>query len=509
MKRTLLLAFTAVAALLASSCQKEELGRVLTATIEQYEHNGKAYINNENYACWENGDTVSINGIKYPISISQGNEHNYTASIQGTDDLVGQTLLAFYPASQVSRWNENNVTISLPQIQTYEEHNGHQIINNPMAAYCPADSNKLKFRNLAALLKVTIQAPNNEDLAVKTILVKGNENQMLWGSAPLILDYQNKPMLDEMSNGNATVALSFDSPAEIIANSSKSFYIVVPAASAFTNLTILVVTDPNKVYQKESRVGQALLRNQIGAFTYAPSCADVDSVSTILYEGSIEGFHSNAFGEAQVIFNEGGILIFDRPLTTIGYEAFEFCSSLSSITLPTGVTSIGNEAFEFCSSLSSITLPTGVTSIGNDAFSGCSSLSSITLPASLTSIGDVAFSGCSSLSSITLHASLTSIGKYAFSGCSSLSSITLPASLTSIGNFAFDECSSLKTVYVNRWFPREPPPDDITQGGSSMFYNCPLNEDGIYVPDDAAAHRYKNAPNWSTYAGIIKAQGSK
>ena len=58
MKRTLLLAFTAVAALLASSCQKEELGRVLTATIEQYEHSGnaKAYINNDNYACWENND---------------------------------------------------------------------------------------------------------------------------------------------------------------------------------------------------------------------------------------------------------------------------------------------------------------------------------------------------------------------------------------------------------------------------------------------------------------------
>ena len=463
MKRTLLLAFTAVAALMAASCQKEELGRVLTATIEQYEHSGnaKAYINNDNYACWENNDRVQINNVQCTVSVSQGNEHNYTATIEGQIP-TDQDLLAFYPASQVSSWNGDNVTISLPQVQTYEEHNGHQIINNPMAAYCPVGSGELKFRNLCALLKVTIQAPNNEDLAVKTILVKGNENQMLWGSAPLILDYQNKPMLDEMSNGNATVALSFgDHPATISANSTKSFYIVVPAASAFTNLTIHVVTNQG-VYRKESPLGQALLRNQIGAFTYAPSYADVDNVSTILYEGSIEGFHSDAFGEAQVIFNECGILIFDRPLTTIGNEAFDGCSSLSSITLPTGVTSIGERAFRSCSSLSSITLPTGVTSIGNRAFYGCSSLSSITLPASLTSIGD----------------------------------------------FAFISCSSLKTVYVNRWFPDDDPLHPITQGGSSMFDKYPLNEDGIYVPADAV-YRYKAAPNWSTYKDLIKAQGSK
>ena len=459
MKKTLLLTVTAMVALLASSCQKEDLGRVLTATIEQYEHSGnsKAYINNDYYACWENNDKVNINGVEYTVSIPEGNEHNYSASIPGTESLEGD-LLAFYPASQVSNLTATGGTVTLPPVQEYRENNGHQIINNPMAAYCPEGSNELKFRNLAALLKVTIQAPNNEALAVKTILVKGNENQMLWGSAPLILDYQNKPMLDEMSNGNATVALSFgNDPATISANSTKSFYIVVPAASAFTNLTIHVVTNQG-VYRKESPLGQALLRNHIGAFTYAPSYADVDNVSTILYEGSIEDFHSDAFGDAQVIFNEGGILIFDRPLTTIGNGAFDGCSSLSSITLPTGVTSIGENAFRSCSSLSSITLPTGVTSIGNRAFYGCSSLSII----------------------------------------------TLPASLTSIGNYAFIGCSSLKTVYVNRGGNGQ----NITQGGSSMFSDCPLNEDGIYVPADAV-YRYKAAPNWSTYKDIIKAQGSK
>ncbi|MBQ7580977.1 MAG: leucine-rich repeat domain-containing protein, partial [Clostridia bacterium] len=52
------------------------------------------------------------------------------------------------------------------------------------------------------------------------------------------------------------------------------------------------------------------------------------------------------------------------------------------------------------SSIKSVTIQSGVTSIGKDAFSWCSSLTSITIPDSVTNIGDSAFSGCNSLTSI-------------------------------------------------------------------------------------------------------------
>ena len=150
-----------------------------------------------------------------------------------------------------------------------------------------------------------------------------------------------------------------------------------------------------------------------------------------------------------------------RQITSIGDRAFQYCTSLTSITIPERVTSIGTWAFLGCSSLTSITIPEGVTSIGDAVFSGCSNLTSITIPKGVTRIGNSAFRDCTSLTSITIPEGVTSIGSSAFSSCSNLTSITIPEGVTSIGSSAFSDCTSLTSITI---------PEGVTS--IDAFYNC-------------------------------------
>ncbi len=184
------------------------------------------------------------------------------------------------------------------------------------------------------------------------------------------------------------------------------------------------------------------------------------------------------------------------PVTNIGDSAFEYCTDLTSITIPDGVTSIGDDAFENCTGLTSVTIGNSVTSIGIGALYRCTSLTSITIPNSVTSIGADAFSSCTGLTSITVSSgnkvyhsennciintgvkelvlgcknsvipsdgSVTSIGYSAFRGCTGLASITIPDGVTSIDSYAFYRCTGLTSVTIG---------NSVTSINSSTFEGC-------------------------------------
>lgn len=82
------------------------------------------------------------------------------------------------------------------------------------------------------------------------------------------------------------------------------------------------------------------------------------------------------------------------PVTCIGDSAFNRCSTLKSVTIPSSVTEIWHRAFLNCHSLEDVNIPASVTAMGYYVFSGCKSLKSITIPTSVTYIGGNAFQGC-------------------------------------------------------------------------------------------------------------------
>ena len=127
----------------------------------------------------------------------------------------------------------------------------------------------------------------------------------------------------------------------------------------------------------------------------------------------------------------------EYAVTSIGNDAFVYCSGLTSVSIPNSVTSIGNYAFQSCSGLTLVSIGNSVTSIGNYAFGFCHGLTLVSIPNSVTSIGNSAFYSCSGLTSVSIGNSVTSIGDCAFGYCSGLTSVSIPKSVTSIGRDAF------------------------------------------------------------------------
>ena len=214
--------------------------------------------------------------------------------------------------------------------------------------------------------------------------------------------------------------------------------------------------------------GYGLITFNIGDSTYAPTEAFVYDCEQNR-SGHVDILSSIEVGEnTYPVTSIGGTYTYYGSLGDIysySYDAFRYCSSITSVNIPNSITSIGNAAFYNCSGLTSVTIPNSVTSIGESAFYNCSGLSSITIPNSITSIEYGTFSGCSGLASITLPNSVTSIGNNAFNGCSGLTSITLPNSVTSIGNSTFRGCSGLASVTFE---------DNISLDsiGNYVFSNC-------------------------------------
>ena len=217
-------------------------------------------------------------------------------------------------------------------------------------------------------------------------------------------------------------------------------------------------------------------------------------------------------------------------VTSIGEQAFYYCSGLTSVTIPNSVTSIGNREFSACSSLNSInvasgnthyssidgvlynyvqdtlikcpgaktsvTIPIGVTFIGEQAFRGCRGLTSVTIPNSVTSIGEVAFSDCSGLTSVTIGNSVTSIGDYVFSGCSGLTSVTIGNSVTSIGDGAFYYCSGLTSINVASGNTHYSSIDGVLYNYvQDTLMQCPCAKTSITIPNSVTSigeHAFEN-----------------
>ena len=241
----------------------------------------------------------------------------------------------------------------------------------------------------------------------------------------------------------------------IFAENSQLAYIYSEAFYGCTGLISVEIPDSViQIYNGAFSGCAGLTRLKIGsgltnferAFSGCISLTDLEVAS------GNEKYHSS--GNC-VIETESKTLIFgcntsviptDGSVTSIGSSAFQYCTGLTSITIPNSVTSIGGYAFSYCEGLRRVTISDGVTSIGSNAFECCISLTSINIPNNLTIINSHVFFRCESLISIEISNSVTHIKRWAFVGCKSLANLTVGSGVISIGEGVFDSCDELTNV---------------------------------------------------------------
>lgn len=145
--------------------------------------------------------------------------------------------------------------------------------------------------------------------------------------------------------------------------------------------------------------------------------------------------------------------------------AFEVCTSLEKIELPSSLRKMGYSTFKGCLSLREIIIPENVEIVQNELLADCTSLEKVILSSSTKYIHDDAFESCTSLKNIELPESVQDIQNTVFKECQSLKSIRIPSRVTYFGNSVFESCKSLEKVEFSKGVV-------IDAIKESTFYKC-------------------------------------
>ena len=212
MKKYLFMAVAAIAAL--SSCssdndfEQSQTGKqalVFTATMENSEATRATFDNTKKCAAWEAGDQISINGKTYSAQTA-GTTTTFEADNEGA---TGTTYNAYFPADLYDGTNAK-----LPTTQTYKAGK----FNMPM--YASSTTNELEFKNLCAVLAITITRDD-----IKTLKsIKVASDKVMNGSFSVA---DNRAVMGT-DGTNAVVLKSYDA-ITLGEGESRVFYIAIPA----------------------------------------------------------------------------------------------------------------------------------------------------------------------------------------------------------------------------------------------------------------------------------------
>lgn len=255
-----------------SSCQKDEVDIVdLTAYVaDDYAGDAKVSIDASQYACWETGDEVNVNGKSYPVTVSGSYK---TATIVGVEKDDNSDYTAVYPAScaGVVTPGSTTVDITLPSTQTWD---ASHIFSPMVATY---NGSQLNFHNPCNLLAVTVTNKTGSTLMVHSIIVESTVNNITGTFTVSGCNDANPTTTYTGSDGGKTITLDCGNQS---VDNSAVFYVSVPKVEGETfhfsvnAKTVVNTTTTKYTFAKNSR-SLTIMNNQFVPITVATDDAAV------------------------------------------------------------------------------------------------------------------------------------------------------------------------------------------------------------------------------------------
>lgn len=265
-------AFLLAASVLAafSACRKDDATIDLRAVIADRPSGGsKVFVDDDNYACWQNGDDVKINGDQYSVDVDPGD--NRAATISGVTKNESGGYTAAYPYAYVQSCINKTVTLTMPSTQTFSSDADGQNIVAPMAGYTddPTPEAPLRFHNVAGVLKINVKNLLSQDLNIYALEIESS-NAYIAGTGTVDGVDTPTPSLTISSDKTKNVMLMCNNTL-LRAGYSADFYLVVAPFTDPTKFTVHVLaTDTDNLkytFHRESKSGITIARNQIGSIS--------------------------------------------------------------------------------------------------------------------------------------------------------------------------------------------------------------------------------------------------
>ena len=482
-----------------SSFDEEKITPIIPTTPDLqagFADETRTYIENGKYLRWHEDDRLTA---FYGNTLNRQYKFNgKTGANSGTFSLVPSgelgtgnvfdRIYAVYPYNETATITEDGkISLTLPAVQSYAENSFGKDANTMIAVTENLEDTFLSFKNACGYLKLELYAPDGG--VVKSIEIKGNNNEKIAGAATATIAFGEAPVVTMADDATTSITLDCGDGISLGTTDETAieFWVTIPETTFTDGITIKATDSFGATFTKSTDKEVKIERNTIQPMVALKFDGIKPQPNNEIWYTSSDGtvvkpYNADAFGAnivSNVYENGKGIITFDNEILTVGKKAF-YCDI----------------SYGYHSTLQTIILPNSVNSLGVSAFEGCESLISIALPDAVTKIPSYAFAK-TAFKDFTFNDTVTEIGAYAFNSCNKLTSVIIPTNVIEIGNSAFYDCLYLQNVYCKATTP------PILDGKYTFYQSGGTQRlKKIYVPKDHVG-LYKRVVYWVDYASII------